>query len=98
MSIHIVGTGYTKSVEIGESFLQECVINRWDFAPEESFVYYSASGSQMILQEITKVSSDKFNAKYLKQEEITKEIADALVAKGNRILLKSLTHLHNDNP
>lgn len=37
MSVEIIGTGYGKKVEVGESFLKEAVVNMWVRPPEGSF-------------------------------------------------------------
>lgn len=39
--VEIIGVGYGKDVEQGESYLQESVINMWSFAPDGAFTYYS---------------------------------------------------------
>ena len=57
MSIEIIGCGYGKEDEdlnIGDTYLQECVVNMWELAPKNAFVYYSANNTQMVLKEYTK--------------------------------------------
>ncbi|MBS1641568.1 MAG: hypothetical protein JSR11_03735 [Bacteroidetes bacterium] len=80
--IEIIGVGYGKEVNEGESYLQETVINMWSFAPDSAFTYYSANGSLMILQEYTKTGKDTFNTRTLLKEEVTTEIKNVLVVKG----------------
>lgn len=84
--VEIIGVGYGKDVNIGESYLQETVVNMWSFAPDGAFTYYSANGSQMVLQEYTKTAKDTYSTRTLSKEEITTDIKNALVAKGQRVL------------
>ena len=84
--IEIIGVGYGKEVAIGESYLQESVVNMWSFAPDGAFTYYSANGSQMILQECIKTGKDTYKSRTLSKDEVTVEIKNALVAKGQRVL------------
>lgn len=92
--IHIVGVGYSKNVSIGESFLQETVVNIWHFPPDGAFVYYSPMGTRMILEEMTKISESGYKVRFLKTEEITDDVVTALIEKGNYISPKSLLHLN----
>ena len=84
--VEIIGVGYGKDVNIGESYLQETVVNMWSFAADGAFTYYSANGSQMILQEYLKTGKDTYSTRTLSKEEITTDIKNALVAKGQRVL------------
>ena len=85
-TIEIIGIGYGKEVKEGEKYLQETVVNMWDFAPKEAFTYYSVNGSQMILKEYTKTGKDTFTTRTLLKEDITDSIKNALVAKGQRVI------------
>lgn len=85
MSIEIIGIGYGKNVKIGESYLQESVINMWDFPPKEAFVYYSANGSQMIIQEVTKTGDNTYKSRTLSPDEVTIEMKNTLTSKGQKI-------------
>ena len=88
MSIEIIGTGYGKKDEdlkVGDTYLQECVVNMWDFPPEDAFVYYSANGHQMVLKEYTKTAERTYKSRALQPNEITKEIENILLEKGNEV-------------
>jgi hypothetical protein len=88
MSVEIIGTGYGKKDEdlkVGDTYLQECVVNMWDFPPADAFVYYSANGHQMVLKEYTKTAERTYKARVLQPNEITKEIENCLLEKGNEV-------------
>lgn len=84
--IEIIGVGYGKDVNIGENYLQESVVSMWDFPPQGAFTYYSASGSTMILRNVTKTGKDTYTSIPLSIEEVGDDIKKALVAKGQRVL------------
>ncbi len=84
--IEIIGVGYGKDVNIGESYLQESVVNMWDFPPKGAFTYYSASGSTMILRNVIKTGKDTYTSIPLSIDEVGEDIKKALVAKGQRVL------------
>lgn len=81
--MEIIGVGYGKQIEIGESYLQECVVNMWDFPPKGAFVYFSRNGTQMILRRYTKISKDTYQAPALLEKEVTQEMKEALRFKGH---------------
>lgn len=88
MSVEIIGTGYGKKDEdlkVGDTYLQECVVNMWDFPPEDAFVYYSKNGHQMVLKEYTKTAERTYKTRTLQPNEITKEIENRLLEKGNEV-------------
>lgn len=84
--IDIIGVGYGKDVNIGDSYLQESVVNMWDFAPEGAFTYYSKNGSQMILLEYTKTGENTYHTRPLLVDEITEGIKKSLTEKGQQII------------
>lgn len=93
MSVEIIGVGYGKKNEdlkIGDTYLQESVVNMWEFPPEDAFVYYSKTGHQMVLKEYTKISKNSYTAITLQPSEITKEIENRLLEKGNNVFGESL--------
>lgn len=85
MSVEIIGTGYGKKVEVGESFLKEAVVNMWVRPPEGAFLYCSSNGHQMVLEEHTYKGNGVSSYRCLVPNEITEEIKLALIAKGNII-------------
>lgn len=72
--IEIIGAGYDKSVNIGDSYIKESVVNMWDLPPDGAFVYFSENGCQMILQEYTKTGEGVYRIKTLLSSEITEDI------------------------
>jgi hypothetical protein len=88
MSIEIIGTGYHKNVEIGEKFLQESVVNMWDSVPTNVFTYYYNIDDMIIrkvLHEVTKTSVNGYSYHVLTIDEITDEIKNKLIEKGNKL-------------
>ena len=93
MSVEIIGSGYGKKNEdlkVGDTYLQECVVNMWEFPPKDAFVYYSANGHQMVLREYTKTAEMTYKSRALQPNEITKEIENRLIEKGNEVFGRRL--------
>lgn len=78
--MEIIGTGYTKDIEIGESFLQEQVISMWDFAPKGAYAYI-IDGIKYTLIEITKKSNVDYSYRTLQMNEVTDEMIRCLEEK-----------------
>ncbi len=83
MKTKIIGTSSYEDVAIGESYIQECVISMWDNAPQNAFVYFSSNGCKMVLKKYTKTAERTYTSRVLAPSEITKDIRQQLVEKGN---------------
>jgi hypothetical protein len=87
--IEIIGTGYGKEVEIGESYLKVNVINMWDFPPKDAYKYYK-EGSVYTLERYTKTSENGYEVKHLSPEEINDDIIETLNSKGYTLIPNQL--------
>ena len=86
--IEIIGTGYHKNVEIDDKFLRESVVNMWDSVPTNVFTYYYNIDDMIIrkvLHEVTKTSVNGYSYRVLTIDEITDEIKNKLIEKGNKL-------------
>lgn len=78
--MEIIGTGYGKNVQIGESYIWENVINMWDFPPKEAYTY-RVNGITFTLIELTKTSDKGYNSRTLSKDEVTEEMIKCLEVK-----------------
>ena len=85
--MEIIGTGYGKEIQIGESYIQESVVNMWDSVPKDVFEYYS-KGFRMTLRLVTKTSENGYSHKNLLKTDITEKITEALNKKGDYLIYK----------
>lgn len=83
--IEIIGTGYGKQVQIGESYIRQSVINMWDI-PESGILVCSEDRFCFYIEELTKTSENGFSIRRFKNSDLTEELEQSIIAKGMTVV------------
>ena len=80
--LEIIGTGYGKEVEIGESYLQFSVVSMWDFTSLGQFYCFSSGGFKEVIYKKTYKGDGLYSVHVLTNDEITPEMTELILSKG----------------
>jgi len=83
--IEIIGTGYGKEIQIGESYIRQSVVNMWDIpidgtlvCAEDRFCFY--------IEELTKISDTTFKMRRFLNYDLTEELEQSIISKGMTVV------------